>query len=136
MSLWTCPTHGLHGPMPGNVCPTCGAAMSVATVHEAWVPLIDPDVLKEAFRTLDARSASVQSLSAPQQGANAAEQASGDVSPTRGPSHVAEVAYDFVRYYVAGTTGCRNCGGMPHSSECFVGRFVVALALDYNERTR
>ena len=69
-------------------------------------------------------------------GANAAEQASSEESPTRGPSHVAEVAYDFVRYYVAGTTGCRNCGGMPHSRECFVGRFVVALALDYNERTR
>jgi len=51
-----------------------------------------------------------------------------------GPSHVADVAYDFVRYYVAGTFGCRNCGGVPHSSTCFVGRFVAALALDYTQR--
>ena len=44
--------------------------------------------------------------------------------------HTHAVAYDFVRYYVDGTEGCRNCGGFPHSSSCFVGRFVVALGLD------
>ena len=47
-----------------------------------------------------------------------------------GRNYTADVAYDFVRYYVAGSTGCRNCGGLPHSSECFVGKFIVALALD------
>lgn len=46
-----------------------------------------------------------------------------------GRSHVADVAYDFARYYVAGG-GCSNCGGLPHMDTCFVGRFVVALALD------
>ena len=41
-----------------------------------------------------------------------------------------EVAYHFVRYYVEGTGGCRNCGGVPHSDTCFVGRFIVAMAHD------
>lgn len=49
--------------------------------------------------------------------------------------HTHAVAYDFVRYYVDGTDGCRNCGGFPHSSECFVGRFVIALGLDSTATT-
>jgi hypothetical protein len=44
-------------------------------------------------------------------------------------SHVADIAYDFCRYYVKGG-GCSNCGGLPHADTCFVGRFIVALALD------
>lgn len=42
---------------------------------------------------------------------------------------VGEVAYDFVRHYTAGG-GCSHCGGLPHSTECFVGRMVVALGRD------
>lgn len=45
-------------------------------------------------------------------------------------NHTHAVAYDFVRYYSEGTEGCRNCGGFPHASTCFVGRFVGALMLD------
>jgi len=47
-----------------------------------------------------------------------------------------KVAYDFVRYYVEGTEGCRNCGGFPHSSTCFVGRFEKALVCDHIERNK
>jgi len=32
MSLWNCAEHGLHGPCPGNVCPTCGKPMQWATI--------------------------------------------------------------------------------------------------------
>jgi hypothetical protein len=32
MSLWMCQQHGLHGPCPGNICPTCGEPMSWASV--------------------------------------------------------------------------------------------------------
>ena len=47
-----------------------------------------------------------------------------------------KVAYDFVRYYVDGTDGCRNCGGFPHSSTCFVGRFEGAITSDYMARNK
>ena len=82
MSLWTCPTHGLHGPMPGNVCPMCGAAMS-------WTTVLAP----QSATGLDMGSgATSQPLWPPQQGANAAEQASGAPTLT-GPSATRTPAY-------------------------------------------
>lgn len=42
-------------------------------------------------------------------------------------SDVQAVAEAFIAYYSRGG-GCSNCGGLPHSSECFVGRFQAALA--------
>lgn len=41
---------------------------------------------------------------------------------------VADVAREFVAYYTH-RGGCSNCGGLPHSASCFVGRFLEALAL-------
>lgn len=37
------------------------------------------------------------------------------------------IARDFIRYYRT-PDGCSNCGGLPHSTMCFVGRFERALA--------
>jgi hypothetical protein len=39
---------------------------------------------------------------------------------------VADVAREFVAYYSRGG-GCSNCGGLPHTDTCFVGRFMSAL---------
>jgi hypothetical protein len=36
-----------------------------------------------------------------------------------------DTASDFVAYYSRGG-GCSNCGGLPHTDTCFVGRFIVA----------
>jgi len=41
-------------------------------------------------------------------------------------SPAAQVALEFIAYYSRGG-GCSNCGGLPHSATCFVGRFVSAL---------
>ena len=41
-------------------------------------------------------------------------------------SPVIDVAREFISYYSRGG-GCSNCGGLPHSDTCFVGRFIVAL---------
>ncbi len=41
------------------------------------------------------------------------------------------VAQEFIDYYTGpakhARNGCSNCGGTPHSSTCFVGRFQTAL---------
>jgi hypothetical protein len=39
------------------------------------------------------------------------------------------VAREFIAYYTTrdGGTGCSNCGGVPHSTTCFVARFQDAL---------
>lgn len=36
------------------------------------------------------------------------------------------VAQEFIAYY-SGGGGCSNCGGLPHTTTCFVGRFQRAL---------
>jgi hypothetical protein len=41
-------------------------------------------------------------------------------------SNVSDVAREFIAYYQRGG-GCSNCGGLPHSETCFVGRFIAAL---------
>jgi hypothetical protein len=42
-----------------------------------------------------------------------------------------QVASEFVAYYAGPerhpSSGCGHCGGLPHSSTCFVGRFQRAL---------
>lgn len=38
-----------------------------------------------------------------------------------------EHAEHFIRYYTH-RGGCSNCGGVPHSTECFVGRVLAALS--------
>jgi hypothetical protein len=59
------------------------------------------------------------------------------VETLRELENVVRVARDFVRYYLTGPDsrrspstepGCANCGGLPHSDTCFVGRFEKALA--------
>ncbi len=43
----------------------------------------------------------------------------------------ADVAREFIAYYTGPerhpSGGCGNCGGLPHSDSCFVGRFITAL---------
>jgi hypothetical protein len=43
-----------------------------------------------------------------------------------GAETLAQVAADFVAYY-SRSGGCSNCGGLPHTTTCFVGRFQSAL---------
>lgn len=78
MSLWTCPTHGMHGPMPGNVCPTCGAAMLYARVSilERIAKEAQESTRRDAFMAQPPLAG--PTMATPQQGANAAEQASGE----------------------------------------------------------
>jgi hypothetical protein len=42
------------------------------------------------------------------------------------------LAIEFVDYYTGPERhpegGCGNCGGLPHASDCFAGRFEAALA--------
>lgn len=49
-----------------------------------------------------------------------------DAEKLRALGPVLAVARDFVQHYDRGN-GCGNCGGMPHTSECYVARFKVAL---------
>lgn len=41
------------------------------------------------------------------------------------------IAREFIDYYTGKVRhpsgGCGNCGGVPHSTTCFVGRFIKAL---------
>lgn len=36
-----------------------------------------------------------------------------------------QIVDDFITYYT-GRGGCSNCGGTPHTTTCFVGRFIAA----------
>lgn len=47
-------------------------------------------------------------------------------APPRRQDVVYEVALEFIAYYSRGG-GCSNCGGLPHTDTCFVGRFSAAL---------
>lgn len=44
---------------------------------------------------------------------------------------ISQVALEFIAYYTGPerhpSGGCGNCGGLPHSATCFVGRFIEAL---------
>jgi hypothetical protein len=44
------------------------------------------------------------------------------------------VAQQFVAYWLRGG-GCGMCGGVPHSTTCFVGRMAVLLAKESHEST-
>lgn len=39
---------------------------------------------------------------------------------------IAQVACAFIDHYLT-ETGCSNCGGIPHSTSCFVRRFQESL---------
>ena len=45
----------------------------------------------------------------------------------RTPSNLNAIAQEFIDYYTK-AGGCSNCGGVPHTTTCFVGRFTAALA--------
>lgn len=51
-----------------------------------------------------------------------------DVARLRGePTPIEDVARRFIAYY-SREGGCSNCGGLPHTTTCFVGLFQKALA--------
>lgn len=57
-------------------------------------------------------------------------QGAGVVLPTerdeQPPTRVTAIAHEFIGYYMT-PHGCANCGGLPHTTTCFVGRFARAL---------
>lgn len=110
MSLWTCPTHGLHGPCPGNVCPTCGAAMRWTTTQGSGTAELP--ALAISTRLVSPVSGDVNG---PQQGANAAEQVSGTPTLT-GPSATRTPAYRAIIEAVAQAAAAEGAEVRPAAS--------------------
>lgn len=48
------------------------------------------------------------------------------MTTTTEPDVFVQIARDFVKRYRT-NSGCSHCGGLPHTTACFVGRFEVAL---------